>query len=136
VERIGGYRPNDVDFRLIAAANCNLRQRVTENKFRLDLYYKISAVIIEMPPLRARITEIPELAQHFLRNMAERHARPTPELTDDALTYLMEQRWPGNVRQLRHEIERGFIFAEDGRITASVLAQRGDAWDLTPARHR
>jgi DNA-binding NtrC family response regulator len=132
VERIAGYRPYETDFRLIAATNCDLRRSVTESKFRLDLYYRISAVVIEMPPLRARITDIPELAQHFLSNIAERHARPVPEITDDALSYLMEQRWPGNVRQLRHEIERGFIFAEDGRITADVLAQRGDAWDVSP----
>jgi transcriptional regulator with PAS, ATPase and Fis domain len=133
VERIGGYRPHDVDFRLIAATNCDLRRLVTEGRFRLDLYYRISAIVIDMPPLRARIGDIPELAQHFLQNIAERHARPMPELTDDALSYLMEQRWPGNVRQLRHEVERAFVFAEEGRITADTLAQRGDAWNPSPA---
>ena len=132
VERIGGYRPHDVDFRLIAATNCDLRRLVTESKFRLDLYYRISAVVIEMPPLRTRISDIPELAQHFLHNICERHARPIPEITEDALSYLMEQRWPGNVRQLRHEVERAFVFVEDGRITADMLAQRGDAWSPTP----
>jgi PAS domain S-box-containing protein len=130
VERIGGYRPHDVDFRLIAATNSDLRRLIAENKFRLDLYYRLSAIVIEMPPLRTRISDIPELAQHFLRNIAERHARPLPELTEDALSYLMEQHWPGNVRQLRHEVERAFVFAEDGRITADILAQRGDAWNL------
>jgi transcriptional regulator with PAS, ATPase and Fis domain len=130
VERIGSYRPQEVDFRMIAATNGDLRRLVTENKFRLDLYYRISAVVIEMPPLRARISDIPELAHLFVRNVAERHARPVPTLTDDALTYLMEQHWPGNVRQLRHEVERAFVFAEDGRISADVLAQRGDVWNL------
>jgi PAS domain S-box-containing protein len=131
VERIGSYQPQEVDFRMIAATNCDLRRLVTENKFRLDLYYRISAVVIEMPPLRARISDIPGLAHQFLRNVAERHARPVPTLTDDALTYLTEQHWPGNVRQLRHEVERAFVFAEDGRISADVLAQRGDDWNLS-----
>jgi transcriptional regulator with PAS, ATPase and Fis domain len=133
VERIGGYRPHDVDFRLIAATNCDLRRLVTESKFRLDLYYRISAVVIEMPPLRTRISDIPVLAQHFLHNICERHARPIPEFTEDAMSYLMEQRWPGNVRQLRHEVERAFVFADEGRITADVLAQRGDAWNPSVA---
>jgi transcriptional regulator with PAS, ATPase and Fis domain len=130
VERIGSYQPQEVDFRMIAATNCDLRRLVTEGKFRLDLYYRISAVVIEMPPLRTRISDIPGLAHQFLRNIAERHARQVPTLTDDALTYLTEQRWPGNVRQLRHEIERAFVFAEDGRISADVLTQRGDDWNL------
>ena len=67
VERIGSYRPQEVDFRMIAATNGDLRRLVTENKFRLDLYYRISAVVIEMPPLRARISDIPELAHLFCR---------------------------------------------------------------------
>jgi transcriptional regulator with PAS, ATPase and Fis domain len=128
VERIGGDEPNQVDFRLITATNCDLRRLVTENKFRLDLFYRISTIIIEVPPLRMRIGDIPQLAKHFLSDIAERHARPLPEFTSDALSYLMEQRWPGNVRQLRHEVERAFAFVEDGRITADALAQYGDGW--------
>ena len=129
VERIGSDRAHEVDFRLVAATNCDLRRLVGESKFRLDLYYRISAIIVEVPPLRNRISDIPDLAQHFLTGIAERHARPTPRFTSDAMAYLVDQRWPGNVRQLRHEVERGFIFAEDGLITADILAQHGDVWD-------
>ena len=129
VERIGGDRPYEVDFRMVAATNCDLRRQVADNKFRLDLYYRISAVVIEVPPLRKRISDIPDLAQEFLTSIAERHARPAPRFTAEAISYLMEQRWPGNVRQLRHEVERAFVFAEDGMITADVLAQYGDAWE-------
>lgn len=132
VERVGGDRPYQVDFRLISATNCDLKRLVPEGKFRLDLYYRISAIVIEVPPLRMRISDIPELAQHFLRDIAARHAKPAPELTSDALSYLMEQRWPGNVRQLRHEIERAFVFAENGRIEADTLAQYGDV-DQVPS---
>jgi PAS domain S-box-containing protein len=129
VERIGSDRPQEVDFRMVAETNCDLRRLVAEGKFRLDLYYRISAILIEVPPLRKRISDIPDLAQHFLTEIAERHARPAPKFTTEAIGYLMEQRWPGNVRQLRHEVERAFVFAEDGMITAAGLAQYGDAWD-------
>ena len=133
VERVGGDRPHKVDFRLIAATNYDLKQLVTEGRFRLDLYYRISAIVLEVPPLRMRIGDIPELAQHFLSDVAARHGRPAPELTADALAYLTEQRWPGNVRQLRHEVERAFAFAEGGRITADMLAQYGDPWSQNGA---
>jgi transcriptional regulator with PAS, ATPase and Fis domain len=133
VERIGSDRLQDVDFRLIAATNRDLREMVTENKFRLDLYYRISAVVIHVPPLRARVTDIPELAHNFLRNIAQRQGRPIPQFTADAVTYLTEHRWPGNVRQLCHEVERAFIFVEGGRITAEALAQRDDGWDTVSA---
>jgi PAS domain S-box-containing protein len=133
VERIGSDRPQEVDFRMVAATNCDLRRLVAEGKFRLDLYYRISAILIEVPPLRKRISDIPDLAQHFLTGIAERHARPAPKFTAEAIAYLMEQRWPGNVRQLRHEVERAFVFAEEGLITAAGLAQYGDAWDQEEA---
>jgi transcriptional regulator with PAS, ATPase and Fis domain len=126
IERVGGDRPYQVDFRLISATNCDLRRLVAENRFRLDLFYRISAIVIEVPPLRMRISDIPELAQHFLDDIAERHGRPIPELTSDAMSYLMEQGWPGNVRQLRHEVERAFVFAENGRITADILERYGE----------
>lgn len=126
VERVGGDRPYRADFRLISATNCDLRSMVAESKFRLDLFYRISAIVIEVPPLRMRISDIPVLAEHFLKDIAERHGRPIPELTFDALSYLMEQGWPGNVRQLRHEVERAFVFADNGRITADILEQYGE----------
>jgi transcriptional regulator with PAS, ATPase and Fis domain len=129
VERIGSDRAHEVDFRLVAATNCDLRQLVAENKFRLDLYYRISAIVIEVPPLRNRISDIPDLAEQFLTGIADRHARPAPRFTPDALTYLADQRWPGNVRQLRHEVERAFVFAEDGLVTADILAQYGEVRD-------
>jgi transcriptional regulator with PAS, ATPase and Fis domain len=129
VERIGSDRAHEVDFRLVAATNCDLRRLVAEGKFRLDLYYRISAIVVEAPPLRNRISDIPVLAQYFLTGIADRHARPAPRFTPDAMAYLSDQRWPGNVRQLRHEVERAFVFAEDGLITADILAQYGEVWD-------
>ncbi len=133
VERIGSERPREVDFRLVSATNHDLQRLVQEGSFRLDLYYRISPLVLEVPPLRERIEDIPVLARHFLAEVAARHRRPEPELMPDALALLMEQAWPGNVRQLRHEIERIFVFCEGGRITADDI-RSGDAGPgLAPA---
>jgi transcriptional regulator with PAS, ATPase and Fis domain len=121
VERIGSERPREVDFRLVSATNHDLQKLVQEGGFRLDLYYRVSPLVLEVPPLRERIEDIPILARHFLSEVAARHRQPEPELMPDALALLMEQAWPGNVRQLRHEIERIFVFCEGGRITAEDI---------------
>lgn len=126
IERLGSDRPREVDFRLITATHHDLSTAVGEGKFRLDLYYRISPLIIEAPALRRRAEDIPLLASHFLADIANRHARPAPTLTHSALAWLTEQAWPGNVRQLRHEIERAFIFAEDDLVTVDVLTRHSD----------
>jgi transcriptional regulator with PAS, ATPase and Fis domain len=126
VERIGGERAYEVDFRLVSATNHNLQDLVANGKFRLDLYYRISPIILQVPPLRTRIDDIPLLAKRFMADVATRHQRPIPILSEGALSYLMEQSWPGNVRQLRHEVERAFVFAEDDLITADAFAQNGN----------
>jgi DNA-binding NtrC family response regulator len=119
---------------LITATHHDLSTAVGEGKFRLDLYYRISPLIIEAPALRRRAEDIPLLASHFLADIANRHARPTPTLTPSALAWLTEQTWPGNVRQLRHEIERAFIFAEDDLVTVDVLTRHSDQRPAQPAR--
>ncbi|WP_238193295.1 sigma-54 interaction domain-containing protein [Methylobacterium frigidaeris] len=122
VERIGGERAREVDFRLVSATNRDLEALVAENTFRLDLYYRISPIVIVVPPLRERRDDIGMLVAHFLRDVAERHGRPEPEVADAAIAYWMEQSWPGNARQLRHEVERAFVFAENGRITVDAVS--------------
>lgn len=126
IERIGSDKGRVVDFRLVTATNQDLRALITEFKFRLDLYYRISAIVIDVPPLRQRIDDIPELVKHILEELRTCHRRPMPVVAPDALTYLMDQHWPGNVRQLRHEIERAVVFCEDGRIDAELLSRHGD----------
>lgn len=126
IERIGGERGREVDFRLVSATNRDLRSLINEGKFRLDLYYRISAIVIDVPPLRQRIDDIPDLVRHILSELSTRHRQQMPTVTADALTYLMDQHWPGNVRQLRHEIERAVIFSQDGRIDADLLSRHGD----------
>ncbi|TCT06219.1 sigma-54 interaction domain-containing protein [Aquabacter spiritensis] len=128
VERIGGDRPYQVDFRLVTATNRNLQDLVGQGQFRLDLYYRISPISIEVPPLRRRIDDIPQLVAHFLKEVAGRHGYPVPEVEESALAYLMEQAWPGNIRQLRHEVERAFVFAENGRISADTFVGHSDSF--------
>lgn len=116
VERLGGDKPRKIDFRLCSATNRNLEDYVEQGKFRLDLFYRISPVVIYMPPLAERVEDIPLLLKHFLRDLAERYARDIPEVDSDVFKYLMEREWPGNVRELRHLTERAFVFCEDGRM--------------------
>ncbi len=114
-----------MDFRLVSATNRDLEALVAENTFRLDLYYRISPIVLVVPPLRERREDIGALVARFLRDVADRHGRPEPEVADSAIEVWMEQSWPGNARQLRHEVERAFVFAEDDRITADTLGSGG-----------
>ena len=119
------YEPNGqplVGATLLVKGTHDVYVTDAEGKFRLDLYYRIAPIVISVPPLRDRLEDIPQLVEVFLREVSDRHHRPIPEVTDDALNYLCDQRWPGNVRQLRHEMERAFVFTENGRITADDLA--------------
>lgn len=112
VERVGGDRPRNVDFRLVSATNKDLQTLVESGGFRLDLFYRISPIVIELPSLRERLEDIPLLASKFLKEIAYRHARPVPTLTEEALAELADRSWPGNIRQLQHEIERAFVFSD------------------------
>src|SRR5690606_6193720 len=85
-------------------------------------YYRISPITFEGHPVKRRLDDIPALVAHFVADFSVRHRRPAPEITESALSWLMEQSWPGNVRQLRHAVERALIFADDNIITAESFA--------------
>ncbi len=119
VERVGGEKPRQIDFRLCSATNRDLEQFVEQGKFRLDLFYRISPVVIHVPPLADRVEDIPLLVNHFLKDLAERYGRDVPEVDSDVFDYLMSREWPGNVRELRHLTERAFVFYEDDRLQLS-----------------
>jgi transcriptional regulator with PAS, ATPase and Fis domain len=123
VERVGGDRPRAVDFRLISATNKDLQLLVERGEFRLDLYYRISPIVIELPPLKERLEDIPLLASKFLREIAYRHARPEPSISPAALAELSERSWPGNIRQLQHEIERAFVFCDGTEVRLDDLSE-------------
>lgn len=114
-ERIGGDRSRHSDFRLISASNRDFKDMIGKGDFRLDLFYRISAVTLRLPPLRERLEDIPELADTFLEAFAQRHAAPKKAVSDSALRFLESRAWPGNVRQLQHAIERAAIFC-DGSV--------------------
>lgn len=115
-ERVGGDRIHHSDFRLIAATNRNLIEAVDTNRFRLDLYYRISGVVLHVPALQERLDDIPLLVDHFLASHAERHGGPPKRVSPEVIRYLRERSWPGNVRQLLHEVQMAAVFAEGPEI--------------------
>ena len=112
---IGETRPLAVDVRVLAATNADLEQRVAEGKFREDLYYRLSVIRIEVPPLRARREEIPHLSTFFLREACDRLAKPEVTLSSATLDVFARYHWPGNVRQLFNEIQRAVAMTHGGR---------------------
>ncbi len=120
---VGDSRPIKVDVRVIAATNADLEQRVAEGRFREDLYYRLSVIRIHVPPLRERREEIPHLATLFLREAAERLGKPDVSLGSDVLDLFAQYWWPGNVRQLKNEIQRLVAMSAPGRtIDATHLS--------------
>src|SRR6185437_13977522 len=111
---IGDTKPQRVDVRVLAATNADLEQRVAEGKFREDLYYRLSVIRIHVPPLRERREEIPHLSTYFLREASERLGKPDIQLTSEALDVFSQYWWPGNVRQLKNEIQRAVAMSAPG----------------------
>lgn len=116
-ERVGGDRVRHSDFRLICASNRNFQQMISAGDFRLDLYYRISGVTIRLPSLREHLEDIPELVEKFLSTFAARHHTSPKGVDRRVYGYLRELPWPGNVRQLLHEVEKAAIFCEGPEIT-------------------
>ena len=122
LERLGDGRTRKVDVRLVAATNCDLRKVVKEGKFRSDLYYRLNAYQITIPPLRERNEDIPLLAKNFLEKYAASHGKKLRGFTDKAKRALLTYPWPGNIRELQNMVERGVILAQNGtRIEVSHL---------------
>jgi transcriptional regulator with PAS, ATPase and Fis domain len=111
VERLGSNAPHPVDVRVICATNHNLEQMVREGSFREDLYFRISVVKIQMPPLRERSEDVPLLAEFFLRMFAKVHKKQMRNMTPGFLGALTRHPWPGNVRELQNVIERSLVLA-------------------------
>jgi hydrogenase-4 transcriptional activator len=120
---VGDTRPQRVDVRVVAATNADLEQRVAEGKFREDLFYRLSVIRIHVPPLRERREEIPHLSTFFLREASERLGKPGVRLSAETLDIFDEFSWPGNVRQLRNEVQRAVAMASPaGLITPGLLS--------------
>jgi transcriptional regulator with PAS, ATPase and Fis domain len=116
-ERVGGDRARHSDFRLICATNRNFQEMINNGEFRLDLYYRISGVTIRMPSLRERLEDIPDLVQSFLTAFSVRQRSAVTRVDQRVYDYLRELPWPGNVRQLLHEVEKAAIFCDGAELT-------------------
>ena len=120
-ERVGGNETLKVDVRILAASNRDLKQRIAEGLFREDLYYRLNVVTLEIPPLRERVSDIPELAAFFLRRYAQENGKRIDSIADDALRALSAYAWPGNVRELENAVERAVVLCDSARIEARHL---------------
>jgi DNA-binding NtrC family response regulator len=115
-ERLGGTRTLRVDVRVIAATNRNLTQMVADGRFREDLFYRLNVVSVDVPPLRDRKDDIPDLAEFFVRRFASELKNKVEGLHPDAVKVLMRHNWPGNIRELENVVERAVLLADTGIV--------------------
>lgn len=121
IERVGGRKPIDVDARVIAATNSDLKQGMTEGTFREDLYFRLAVVVVSLPPLRERPGDISLLAKALLKRHAEAHGSKLKGYSAAALRALEAYDWPGNVREMENLIRRAVIMAEGSRVGVADL---------------
>jgi formate hydrogenlyase transcriptional activator len=119
-ERLGSSQSTRVDVRVLAATNGNLRRKVREHRFRLDLYYRLNVFPITLPPLRERHGDITLLAHHFLRTFAQRHGKTIIHIPDDVMKVFEEYSWPGNIRELQNFIERSVLLSTGPELRSPV----------------
>jgi len=120
---VGSDKEITVDCNIIAASNRDLEQRITEGKFRQDLYYRLNVVTISIPPLRDRVEDIPLLANHFLQRFAAESGAEVMQLTDEAVALLKRQHFAGNVRELKNLMERLNIYCDSSPVESDDLAE-------------
>jgi DNA-binding NtrC family response regulator len=123
-ERVGETLVRRADVRLIASTNVPLLERVEEGRFREDLYHRLSAIQVALPPLRERVCDIPLLARRFLAEYALRHDRTVEEISSEALDRLVHYPWPGNVRELKNVLEYGVIMTQGRELDVPALPRR------------
>jgi len=134
ITRVGGTHPIPVSFRVVAATNKNLEAMVEKGDFRDDLYWRLNVFTIEIPPLRERRSDIPLLAEHFIRQFTRSMNRPETKLAPEALDALTAYDWPGNVRELQNAIERAVVVGSPPVIKVRDLPARITASEPTPGR--
>ncbi len=118
---LGGVQELQVDVRIIAATNVDLKQMAREGRFREDLYYRLNVIMVDLPPMRQRREDIPLLVDFFLRKFAEENDRPVRQIAPEVLRALIEYSWPGNVRELENVVERAVVLSSGPTITLDLL---------------
>ncbi len=120
-ERVGGNETLKVDVRVVAATNVDLVDRVRRGQFREDLFYRLNVIRVDIPPLRERRTDVPQLAGFFLRRYAQENGKRITEFSEEALQRLVAWPWPGNVRELEHAVERAVVLCRGDRVEVEHL---------------
>lgn len=123
IQRLGGDEIISVDVRVLAATHCDIETAIAEKDFREDLFYRLNGVTIQLPPLRERREDIPDLVNFFIRRDARSLGVETPSIQNDALALLGDQPWPGNVRELGNAVRRALLLARPFAINADHVRQ-------------
>jgi transcriptional regulator with GAF, ATPase, and Fis domain len=121
-QRVGGHKVRHLDLRVVAATNRNLTDEMRALRFREDLYYRLAAVVVDVPPLRQRTSDIPMLASYFLERATTTYQKGISGFSPDALDALSRYNWPGNIRELQHVIERAVLLCTSDVIKPEHLS--------------
>ncbi|MBV9464214.1 MAG: sigma-54-dependent Fis family transcriptional regulator, partial [Verrucomicrobiae bacterium] len=124
LRRVGDNATHRVNVRVIAASNENLEEKTKLGAFREDLFYRLSVIALELPPLRDRPTDVPALVTHFLKQFSKGLGIEPPEMLPETMRFLQSYRWPGNVRELQNAIERAVTFSNRKQLTPDDLPAR------------
>ncbi len=126
IKPLGDTKVRTVDVRIIASTNRDLKQKIANKEFREDLFYRLSVIVIELPPLRERITDIPLLAEHLVNKHCEKMNKPGVAISENVMDLLMKHPWKGNVRELENVLVQGILYAKNNRIRrADIPASNG-----------
>src|SRR5574340_1767899 len=121
IERIGGREETPVDVRIVCATHQNLKELIEAGRFREDLYYRLSEIVVTIPPLRDRVGDAALLAHHFKNKLSAQEGRSSLSFSQEALAAIESHPWPGNVRELENCIKRAVIMADGPQISADDL---------------
>src|SRR5213083_331768 len=127
IRRVGGTKSRAVDVRILAAAHDNLAERVRGGTFREDLFFRLSTVVLKLPPLRERADDLMIVARALLARLAHEYVLPVPALTTDVIRQLRSHPWPGNIRELKNALERALLLSPRGELSADEFLPAGDA---------
>jgi DNA-binding NtrC family response regulator len=134
VRPLGATEEISLDVRIVAATNANLEKALENGRFRSDLYYRLAAVTLAVPPLRERPADVPLLIKYFLSRTSAEAGRPPPEIDSQAMAHLLRYAWPGNARELQNAIQRGVILARNNILTVNELPPKVAGLDVPQAR--